>query len=38
MLEPEMPGISYSFTSDGFWEEALYRAVANRASPANGRE
>lgn len=32
MLEPELPGISYSFTSDGHWEEALYRAIANRAS------
>ncbi|KAF4307393.1 putative endoplasmic reticulum protein-folding chaperone [Botryosphaeria dothidea] len=33
MLEPELPGISYSFTSDGFWEEALYRAIANPADP-----
>ncbi|KAL0257060.1 Reversal of tor2 lethality [Diplodia seriata] len=35
MLEPALPGISYSFTSDGFWEEALYRAIANRASSLN---
>lgn len=32
MIEPALPGISYSFTSDGFWEEALYRAIANRTS------
>ncbi|KAB2576747.1 putative protein rot1 protein [Lasiodiplodia theobromae] len=33
MIEPALPGISYSFTSDGFWEEALYRAIANPAAP-----
>lgn len=33
MLEPALPGISYSFTSDGFWEEALFRAIANPANP-----
>ena len=30
MKEPSLPGISYSFTSDGFYEEAYYRAIANR--------
>ncbi|KAL9100292.1 MAG: hypothetical protein Q9163_004310 [Psora crenata] len=31
MFEPDLTGISYSFTSDGFYEEAYYRAVSNRA-------
>ena len=31
MLEPRLTGISYSFTDDGFYEEALYRAIANRS-------
>lgn len=30
MFEPDHTGISYSFTADGFFEEAYYRAVANR--------
>ena len=30
--EPKHPGISYSFTADGYFEEAYYRAVANRTS------
>ncbi|KNG90851.1 protein rot1, partial [Aspergillus nomiae NRRL 13137] len=29
-LEPDLTGISYSFTEDGHYEEAYYRAVANR--------
>lgn len=36
MTEPEMPGISYSFTQDGWYEEAYYRAVANRKSARYG--
>jgi hypothetical protein len=28
--EPKHTGISYSFTADGHFEEAYYRAVANR--------
>lgn len=35
MKEPSLPGISYSFTSDGFYEEAYYRAVANRELPGH---
>jgi hypothetical protein len=30
MFEPELTGFSYSFTSDGYYEEAYYRAIANR--------
>lgn len=30
MIEPAHPGISYSFTDDGFFEEAYFRAIANR--------
>lgn len=29
-IEPSHTGISYSFTTDGFYEEAYYRAVSNR--------
>lgn len=29
LIEPDLPGISYSFTADGHYEEALYRVVAN---------
>lgn len=32
--EPKHPGISYSFSADGNFEESYYRAVANRMSPA----
>jgi len=28
--EPALTGISYSFTADGYYEEAYYRAVPNR--------
>jgi hypothetical protein len=31
-IEPSLTGISYSFTPDGFYEEAYYRAIANRMS------
>ena len=30
MTEPSLPGISYSFTQDGWYEEAYYRAIPNR--------
>ncbi|MDI1488782.1 MAG: Reversal of tor2 lethality [Ramalina farinacea] len=30
MFEPDLTGFSYSFTKDGFYEEAYYRAVSNR--------
>lgn len=29
LIEPALPGISYSFTSDGHYEEALYRVLSN---------
>ncbi|ODV80767.1 uncharacterized protein CANTADRAFT_47055 [Suhomyces tanzawaensis NRRL Y-17324] len=29
LIEPDLPGISYSFTSDGHYEEALYRVKSN---------
>lgn len=29
LIEPALPGISYSFTSDGYFEEALYRITSN---------
>jgi hypothetical protein len=29
-IEPSHTGISYSFTADGFYEEAYYRAISNR--------
>lgn len=32
LLEPNLTGISYSFSADGYYEEALYRALANRES------
>lgn len=30
LLEPNLTGISYSFDADGHYEEAYYRAIANR--------
>jgi hypothetical protein len=33
MIEPTHTGISYSFTADGFYEEAYYRAVSNPTTP-----
>ena len=32
IFEPALTGFSYSFTNDGYYEEAYYRAVSNRAS------
>lgn len=29
LIEPALPGISYSFTDDGHFEEALYRVTSN---------
>lgn len=29
LIEPALPGISYSFTEDGFWEEAIYQVSSN---------
>ncbi|VVT49415.1 uncharacterized protein SAPINGB_P002259 [Magnusiomyces paraingens] len=29
LIEPALPGISYSFTSDGYFEQALYRVTSN---------
>ncbi|KAF2196358.1 hypothetical protein GQ43DRAFT_383495 [Delitschia confertaspora ATCC 74209] len=31
--EPEHTGVSYSFTEDGHYEEAYYRAISNPANP-----
>lgn len=31
-IEPDRTGFSYSFTADGHFEEAYYRAIANRTS------
>lgn len=33
-IEPERTGISYSFTEDGHYEEAYYRAIANPQDPS----
>ncbi|PYH96529.1 hypothetical protein BO71DRAFT_396995 [Aspergillus ellipticus CBS 707.79] len=33
-LEPNLTGISYSFTLDGYYEEAYYRAIANPQDPS----
>jgi Chaperone for protein-folding within the ER, fungal len=30
LTEPNHPGISYSFTEDGHYEEAYFRAISNR--------
>ncbi|KAI5292384.1 Reversal of tor2 lethality [Ascosphaera acerosa] len=32
-IEPALPGISYAFGQDGWFEEALYRVVANPIRP-----
>ncbi|KAI9655873.1 MAG: Reversal of tor2 lethality [Trizodia sp. TS-e1964] len=32
--EPSLTGISYSFTNDGFYEEAYYRAISNPTRPS----
>lgn len=33
LIEPALPGISYSFTEDGYWEEAQYRVTGNPKQP-----
>ncbi|KAL4914090.1 chaperone for protein-folding within the ER, fungal-domain-containing protein [Aspergillus aurantiobrunneus] len=33
-IEPKLPGISFSFTEDGHFEEAFYRAIANPQDPS----
>ncbi|KAI9821249.1 MAG: Reversal of tor2 lethality [Pycnora praestabilis] len=33
MFEPSLTGFSYSFTADGYYEEAYYRAVSNPTQP-----
>ncbi len=30
IFEPSLTGFSYSFTDDGYFEEAYYRAISNR--------
>jgi hypothetical protein len=34
LIEPERTGISYSFTEDGHYESAYYRAIANPQDPS----
>nr|POE88011.1 protein rot1 [Quercus suber] len=34
LIEPSHPGISYSFTNNGWYEEAYYRAIANPQDPS----
>ncbi|KAJ5169222.1 Protein r.t1.c1 [Penicillium canariense] len=34
LLEPNLTGISYSFSADGYYEEAWYRALANPTDPS----
>lgn len=33
LIEPSLPGISYSFTEDGYFEEAAYQITANPVNP-----
>ncbi|KAI6889964.1 hypothetical protein KC318_g13791, partial [Hortaea werneckii] len=33
LIEPSRTGISYSFTADGWYEEAYYRAIPNPRDP-----
>lgn len=33
LIEPALPGISFSFTSDGYFEEALYQITSNPSTP-----
>ncbi|KIW63853.1 hypothetical protein PV04_08825 [Phialophora macrospora] len=33
LIEPDLAGISYSFTADGFFEEAYYRSIPNPTTP-----
>jgi hypothetical protein len=32
-IEPQHAGISYSFTSDGYFEQAFYRSIPNPGTP-----
>lgn len=34
LIEPSLPGLSYSFTEDGYFEEATYQVKANPKNPA----
>lgn len=34
LIEPSLPGISFSFTKDGYWEEARYIVNPNPKNPA----
>lgn len=34
LIEPNRTGISYSFTGDGHYEEAYYRAISNPVTPS----
>ncbi|RDW83690.1 Protein rot1 [Aspergillus mulundensis] len=34
LIEPKLTGVSFSFTSDGYFEEAFYRAVSNPQDPS----
>lgn len=34
LIEPQRTGISYSFTADGHFEEAYFRAISNPTNPA----
>ena len=34
IFEPALTGFSYSFTDDGHYEEAYYRAISNRVLTA----
>ncbi|CAG98081.1 Rot1p [Kluyveromyces lactis] len=33
LIEPALPGISYSFTADGYFEEAMYQVSGNPQDP-----
>ncbi|PRT56466.1 Protein ROT1 [Wickerhamiella sorbophila] len=33
IIEPALPGMSYSFTKDGYWEEAIYQVTGNGTDP-----
>ncbi|KAL4905133.1 protein rot1 [Aspergillus multicolor] len=34
LIEPKLTGVSFSFTADGYFEEAFYRAVSNPQNPS----
>lgn len=34
LIEPSLPGLSYSFTEDGYFEQATYQVTANPKNPA----